>query len=88
MTRFDYQWTLKKVHLGEQVDHLAYSTSSGMYVLGTCHATDFKLPDDDELHPEWRNEGLCSIYLIQGTRLKLSSYFVFPIGAWKLYKAC
>ncbi|PYH99545.1 protein cft1 [Aspergillus ellipticus CBS 707.79] len=57
-TQFDYQWTLQKVSLGEQVDHLAHSSSSGTYVLGTCHTTDFKLPADDELHPEWRNEAI------------------------------
>ncbi|RAK91343.1 cleavage and polyadenylation specificity factor subunit A [Aspergillus costaricaensis CBS 115574] len=73
MTRFDYQWTLKKVHLGEQVDHLAYSTSSGMYVLGTCHATDFKLPEDDELHPEWRNEAISFFPSARGSFVKLVS---------------
>ncbi|CAK47110.1 uncharacterized protein An16g09140 [Aspergillus niger] len=71
MTRFDYQWTLKRVHLGEQVDHLAYSTSSGMYVLGTCHATDFKLPEDDELHPEWRNEAISFFPSARGSFIKL-----------------
>ncbi|PYH72415.1 cleavage/polyadenylation factor CFT1 [Aspergillus vadensis CBS 113365] len=73
MTRLDYQWTLKKVHLGEQVDHLAYSTSSGMYVLGTCHATDFKLPEDDELHPEWRNEAISFFPSARGSFIKLVS---------------
>lgn len=40
------------------MDHLAYATSSETYVLGTSHSADFKLPDDDELHPDWRNEGM------------------------------
>ena len=57
-TQFDYSWPLRVVHVGEQVDHLAYSSSSRTYVLGTSRPADFKLPDDDELHPEWRNEGL------------------------------
>ncbi|KAF7593874.1 mRNA cleavage and polyadenylation factor subunit [Aspergillus hancockii] len=52
----DYSWTIQQVPIEEQVDHVAYSSSSGVYVLGTCHRTEFKLPDDDELHPEWRNE--------------------------------
>lgn len=56
-TIFDYSWPLRKITIGEQVDHLAYSSSSGMYVLGTSHQAEFKLPDDDELHPEWGNEG-------------------------------
>ncbi|PYI06271.1 protein cft1 [Aspergillus sclerotiicarbonarius CBS 121057] len=72
-TRYDYQWTLQKVPLGEQVDHLAYSASSGMYVLGTCHATDFKLPEDDELHPEWRNEAVSFLPSGRGSFIKLIS---------------
>lgn len=30
---------------------------SDTYVLGTSSSVGFKLPDNDELHPEWRNEG-------------------------------
>lgn len=60
-TKFDYSWTLRKVHVGESVDHLAYSPSSEMYALGTSYKANFKLPNDDELHPEWRNEGLLAL---------------------------
>ena len=60
-TRFDYSWTLRKVQLGEQVDHLAYSSPSDTYVIGTSCKTGFKLPDNDELHHEWRNEGLYQV---------------------------
>lgn len=49
---------MQRVPVGENVNHLAYSSSSEMYVLGTSHKTEFKLPEDDELHPEWRNEGM------------------------------
>ena len=28
------------------------------YVLGTRRNADFKLPDDDDFHHEWRSEGL------------------------------
>ena len=57
-TEFDYPWTLRRISLDEQVDRLTYSTSSETYVLGTSTSVDFKLPDNDELHPEWRNEGV------------------------------
>lgn len=57
-TQFDYSWTLRKIPLGEQVDHLTYSTSSETYVIGTSHNVEFRLPDNDELHPEWRNEAI------------------------------
>jgi cleavage and polyadenylation specificity factor subunit 1 len=57
-TRFDNSWTTRKVALGEQVDAVAYSSASETYVLGTSRKSDFKLPDDDEVHIEWRNEGM------------------------------
>lgn len=55
-TQFDHPWTLRKVSMDEQVDFLTYSTSSETYILGTSCSMGFKLPDNDELHPEWRNE--------------------------------
>ncbi|KAE8350582.1 protein cft1 [Aspergillus coremiiformis] len=72
-TQFDYSWTIQQVSIGEQVDHLAYSPSSGMYILGTCHKTEFKLPDDDELHPEWRNEINSFFPEVQRSSLKVVS---------------
>jgi cleavage and polyadenylation specificity factor subunit 1 len=57
-TIFDHPWTLRKIPLDEQVDYLTYSTSSETYVVGTSRNVEFKLPDNDELHPEWRNEGI------------------------------
>ncbi|CEO58535.1 hypothetical protein PMG11_03252 [Penicillium brasilianum] len=57
-TQFDHPWTLRKIPLDEQVDYLTYSTSSETYVVGTSHNVEFMLPDNDELHPEWRNEGI------------------------------
>lgn len=65
------------IHIGEQVEHLAYSPSSGTYVLGTSHRADFKLPDDDELHPEWRSEGLF-ISLGMGHMLIEQKFRCFP----------
>ncbi|RAK71794.1 cleavage/polyadenylation factor CFT1 [Aspergillus fijiensis CBS 313.89] len=70
---FDYKWPLRKVPLGEQVDHLAYSSSSGMYVLGTCQKTEFKLPEDDELHPEWRTEVVSFLPEAHRSSLKIVS---------------
>jgi cleavage and polyadenylation specificity factor subunit 1 len=53
----DFPWPLRRILLGEQVDHMTYATSSNTYVLGTSQKVDFKLPEDDELHTEWGNEG-------------------------------
>ncbi|KAJ5915359.1 hypothetical protein N7466_011292 [Penicillium verhagenii] len=55
-TQFDHSWILRKVSLGEQVDFLTYSTASETYVLSTSSNVEFNLPENDELHPEWRNE--------------------------------
>ncbi|KAJ6109745.1 hypothetical protein N7486_001980 [Penicillium sp. IBT 16267x] len=55
-TELDYSWVLRKVSLEEQVDFLTYSTASETYVLGTSSSVEFKLPENDELHPEWRDE--------------------------------
>ncbi|KAE8359840.1 CPSF A subunit region-domain-containing protein [Aspergillus caelatus] len=71
--QLDYSWTIQQIPIGEQVDRLAYSSSSGMYVLGTSHRTEFKLPEDDELHPEWRNEMTSFFPEVQRSSLKVVS---------------
>jgi cleavage and polyadenylation specificity factor subunit 1 len=82
-TQFDYPLTVQMVPIGEQVEHLAYSASSETYVLGTSHRAGFKLPDDDELHPEWRNEGLFG-FSIPGCILMITRYFLIPGGRGEL----
>ncbi|EKV04111.1 Cleavage and polyadenylation specificity factor subunit A, putative [Penicillium digitatum PHI26] len=72
-TQFDYSWTLRKVPIEEQVNFLAYSTSSETYVLGTSRQGDFKLPEGDELHPEWRNEELSFCPKIPESSIKVVS---------------
>lgn len=62
-TRFDNSWITRKVFLGEEVDCVEYSKPSGKYVLGTGQKVDFTLPDDDEVHTEWRNEGTSFTHL-------------------------
>lgn len=74
---------MRPVQIGEQVEHLAYSASSKTYVLGTSRKTGFKLPDDDELHPEWRNEGLFGVS-VGGYMLMTPRNFLIPRGRTKL----
>ncbi|KAF7117248.1 hypothetical protein CNMCM5793_006004 [Aspergillus hiratsukae] len=71
-TIFDHTWALRKVDIGEQVDHLAYATSSGTYVLGTSRSAHFKLPEDDELHPDWRNEVISFLPDVRQCSLKVN----------------
>ncbi|KAL2869932.1 cleavage/polyadenylation factor CFT1 [Aspergillus lucknowensis] len=70
-TQLGYSWALKRVPIGEQIDQLAYSSASETYVLGTCVGSDFRLPDDDELHPEWRNEVISFVPQVHQSSLKV-----------------
>ncbi|KAL2814743.1 CPSF A subunit region-domain-containing protein [Aspergillus granulosus] len=66
-------WALKRVPIGEQIDQLAYSSASGTYVLGTCTRSEFRLPQDDELHPEWRSEEITFVPEVDRSSLKVVS---------------
>ncbi|PGH33637.1 cleavage and polyadenylation specificity factor subunit 1 [[Emmonsia] crescens] len=72
-THFDGSWATRKIGLGEQVDTVEYSSSSETYVLGTSQKVDFKLPEDDEIHPEWRNEMISFLPQIDTGSVKLLS---------------
>ncbi|KAL2828869.1 CPSF A subunit region-domain-containing protein [Aspergillus pseudoustus] len=72
-TKLGFPWALKRVPIGEQIDQLAYSSASGTYLLGTCTRSEFKLPDDDELHPEWRNEVISFVPEVDRSSLKVVS---------------
>lgn len=72
-TQFDYPWTLRKIPVEEQVDYLTYSTSSNTYVLGTSSGVGFKLPENDELHPEWRMESISFLPEVPQSSVKLVS---------------
>ncbi|EEA22246.1 mRNA cleavage and polyadenylation factor subunit [Talaromyces marneffei ATCC 18224] len=69
--QLDFSWPIRRIPLNEQVDHLAYSTASGTYVVGTTHEQDFKLPDDDELHPEWATEEISLLPKVAYGSIKL-----------------
>ncbi|CAI7630992.1 unnamed protein product [Penicillium bialowiezense] len=72
-TQFDYPWPLRQIPLEEQVDFLAYSTSSETYVIGASRPADFKLPEADDLHPEWRGEELAFCPKIPESSIKVIS---------------
>ncbi|OAX83062.1 hypothetical protein ACJ72_02580 [Emergomyces africanus] len=72
-THFDGSWATRKIGLGEQVDAVEYSSSTETYVLGTSQKVDFKLPEDDEIHPEWRNEMISFFPKIDKGSVKLLS---------------
>ncbi|KAJ0421006.1 CPSF A subunit region-domain-containing protein [Aspergillus carlsbadensis] len=72
-THLGHAWTMRTVPIGEQIDQLTYSSTSETYVLGTCTRASFKLPDDDELHPEWRNEVISFVPEVDQSSLKVVS---------------
>lgn len=72
-TQFDYPWTLRKIPVEEQVEFLTYSTSSNTYVLGTSSSVGFKLPENDELHPEWRMESMSFLPEVPQSSVKVVS---------------
>ncbi|KAL4902493.1 hypothetical protein BDW74DRAFT_157890 [Aspergillus multicolor] len=72
-TKLGYPWAVRRVSIGEQVDKLAYTSASNTYVLGTCQRSEFKLPEDDELHPEWRNEVISFLPEVDQSSLKVVS---------------
>lgn len=64
-------WTIQKVPLQEKVDKIIYSASSHTYVLGCNQLSEFKLPHDDELHPEWQHEVITSLPRVDTGCVKL-----------------
>ena len=58
----EMDWVAHKVVLGEEVQALSYHPSMEVYVLGTSQGINFKLPDDDDFHNEWRNEGMPNVH--------------------------
>lgn len=72
-TQFDHPWTTRKVPLHEQVDYLAYSTASETYVVATSVNAGFKLPDEDELHPEWKKEIISFLPSVPQSSIKVVS---------------
>ncbi|KAL4802870.1 CPSF A subunit region-domain-containing protein [Aspergillus unguis] len=72
-TQLGHPLALKTIPIGEQIDQLAYTSASATYVLGTCQKSEFKLPEDNELHPEWRHEVISFLPEVPQSSLKLVS---------------
>ncbi|KAL4813383.1 CPSF A subunit region-domain-containing protein [Aspergillus spinulosporus] len=72
-TRLGYPWIMRTVPIGQQIDKLTYVSASDTYVLGTCQKCEFRLPEDDELHPEWRNEEISFLPEVNQSSLKVVS---------------
>ncbi|KAI9698522.1 MAG: mRNA cleavage and polyadenylation factor subunit [Candelina mexicana] len=51
-------WVMKRILLGEEVHALSYHLAMESYVIATSEKVDWKLPEDEEHHEEWRYEDL------------------------------
>ncbi|KAI9835730.1 MAG: hypothetical protein M1819_001908 [Sarea resinae] len=49
-------WATRKVAVGSEVYTLSYHAPMGVYVIGTSEKEEFKLPEDDDFHHEWKRE--------------------------------
>ncbi|KAI9741103.1 MAG: mRNA cleavage and polyadenylation factor subunit [Cirrosporium novae-zelandiae] len=61
----------KRVRIGEQIRRLTYHAELQCYVLSTTKKSGFKLPNDDELHYEWRSEDISLLPQIPHGSLKV-----------------
>ncbi len=64
-------WLARKVVLGEEVQALSYHPAMEVYVLGTSQKVDFRLPEDDDFHHEWKGEGILILECIVTSKLCL-----------------
>ncbi|KAI9706218.1 MAG: hypothetical protein M1812_008248 [Candelaria pacifica] len=51
-------WATRKITLGEDVHALSYHLTMDCYIVATSERVDWKLPEDDEHHDEWKYEDL------------------------------
>ena len=66
-------WSIKRIPLGQDVASVSYFAPTDSYVLGTNYTTDFQLPQEDEWHPDWRNEATDFLPTTVQSSLKLLS---------------
>ncbi|KEF59392.1 uncharacterized protein A1O9_04236 [Exophiala aquamarina CBS 119918] len=66
-------WSIKRIPLGQDVASVSYFMPTDSYILGTNYTADFQLPQDDEWHPDWRNEGTNFLPTALQSSLKLFS---------------
>ena len=66
-------WVAQKVEVGERVACLTYFDRKQSYILATSQSIDFRLPQDDEWHTEWRDEQCPFLPQVEQGSLKLLS---------------
>lgn len=69
----------RKVELGDDVNCLAYFMPTRSYILGASRPADFKLPDDDEWHTEWKDEAASFL-----PQVEQGSIRVMSSSSWKV----
>jgi cleavage and polyadenylation specificity factor subunit 1 len=78
-------WVWRKVELNLDVRGVAYLERTRSYVLASNSLEDCQLPQDDEWHPEWKNEDTsCLPQLERGTVNLLSSTSFHVVDSYQL----
>ncbi|KAI5304637.1 mRNA cleavage and polyadenylation factor subunit [Ascosphaera pollenicola] len=85
-------WATRRIPLNEEIMSICYSPAQDVYALGTTQEVGFKLPDDDEIHPEWQTEALTffphvqtgSVQLLEPSRWSLIDEYVLEDPAERI----
>ncbi|KAI5292931.1 mRNA cleavage and polyadenylation factor subunit [Ascosphaera acerosa] len=75
----DMSWVTRRVPLGQEAVALCYHPGKDVYAVGTSRAVNFKLPDDDEIHPEWQSESLAFF-----PQMQTGSVQLYETSSWGL----
>ncbi|EXJ92763.1 hypothetical protein A1O3_01315 [Capronia epimyces CBS 606.96] len=81
-------WVIRRVPLWQDITSVAYFAPTDSYVLATNHMAEFRLPQDDEWHPEWQNEDTRFLPTTIQSSLKLLSAKSHSIISQYQFDAC
>jgi len=59
-------WAVKRLDIDEGIDGVVFHPATSSYIVTTSKDADFTLPEDD-WHPEWTEESMCSALIIMAS---------------------
>ena len=74
----DTGWVMQKTDLGQEIKHVTWHQTKGVYVISASQRSSFKLPDDD-YHHEWAKEETMFLPTSERDTVKL----LYP-GKWSI----
>jgi cleavage and polyadenylation specificity factor subunit 1 len=64
-------WVIQQLYKDDQIVAFDHHPATNRLILATSTRRDFRLPQDDELHPEWREESIACLPVVDHDCLKL-----------------